>query len=259
MTIFDRTLALISARPIQWCMKMGVSYMMNECCDMFRKLWNIVLRFAIAFVVFSFAWVLLYKWVPVKWTPLMLKRSIEYIDQKGYQNTRSWVDIEDISPVMVRAVIASEDGRFMEHWGFDLKELHKMSKEHKTKGKKIRGCSTISQQVAKNCFTFCGRSLWRKGFEAYYTILIELLWSKERIMEVYLNVAETGKGLFGVEAASQKYFSRSATKLNTHQAVSIACVLPNPLVRNPKTVSQKRLKKYNTTYRLTEITPYPFR
>lgn len=217
-----------------------------------------VMKLAVAFAVISFTWVLLYKWVPVKWTPLMLKRSIQNIEQKDYKNKRTWVDIDEISPVMVRAVLASEDGRFMEHWGFDLKELYKMNKEHRSKGKKVRGCSTISQQVAKNCFTFCGRSWWRKGFEAYYTILIELLWSKERIMEVYLNVAETGKGLFGVETASRKYFDRSASKLNTHQAVSIACVLPNPYVRNPKTVSQKNQTKYNTTYKRTEITPYPF-
>ena len=225
---------------------------------MFRRLWKVVTKLLIAFIVISFAWVLLYKWVPVKWTPLMLKRSIQNIEQKDYRNAHTWVDIDEISPVMVRAVLASEDGRFMEHWGFDLKELYKMNKEHQSKGKKIRGCSTISQQVAKNCFTFCGRSWWRKGFEAYYTILIELLWSKERIMEVYLNVAETGKGLFGVETASRKYFDRSASKLNTHQAVSIACVLPNPYVRNPKSVSQKNQTKYNTTYKRTEITPYPF-
>ena len=207
----------------------------------------------------STSWVLLYKWAPVKWTPLMLKRTVQNIGEKGYKNTRTWVDIENISPVMVRAVLASEDGRFMEHWGFDIKELIKMKKEHKTKGKKIRGCSTISQQVAKNCFTFCGQSWWRKGFETYYTVLIELFWSKERIMEVYLNIAEMGKGIFGVEAAAQKYYDRSAAKLNTHQAVCIACVLPNPLVRSPKTVPQKNRSKYNTTYKRTEQTAYPFK
>lgn len=219
---------------------------------------KIIKRIAITFILFSFTWVLLYMYVPVKWTPLMFKRSIQNIEQKDYRNSRTWVDIEDISPVMVRAVLASEDGRFMEHWGFDLKELAKMNKEHKTKGKKVRGCSTISQQVAKNCFTFCGHSWWRKGFEAYYTILIELFWSKERIMEVYLNVAETGNGIFGVEAAAQKYYDRSAAELNTHQAVCIVCVLPNPLVRNPKTVPQKNRSKYNITYRRTEQTLYPF-
>ena len=188
----------------------------------------------------------------------MLKRSIENIDQKGYRNHRTWVDLDEIAPVMVRAVIASEDGRFMEHWGFDVKELLKMKNEHNKKGKKIRGCSTISQQVAKNCFTFCGHSWWRKGFEAYYTLLIELLWSKERIMEVYLNVAETGKGVFGVEEAAMRNFDRHASKLTTHQAVSIASVLPNPVVRSPKTVSQRYSSKYSTTYKRTQQTAYPF-
>lgn len=226
---------------------------------MLKKIKRFILLTLVAFCTMSTSWVLLYKWTPVKWTPLMLKRTVQNIGEKDYKNTRTWVDLEDISPVMVRAVMASEDGRFMEHWGFDLKELIKMKKEHKSKGKKIRGCSTVSQQVAKNCFTFCGHSWWRKGFETYYTVLIELFWSKERIMEVYLNIAETGKGVFGVEAAAQKYFGRSAAKLNTHQAVSIACVLPNPLKRNPKTVSQKNQSKYNITYKRTGQTAYPFK
>jgi monofunctional biosynthetic peptidoglycan transglycosylase len=226
---------------------------------MLKKIKRFIILTLVAFCTMSTSWVLLYKWAPVKWTPLMLKRTVQNIGEKDYKNTRTWVDLEDISPVMVRAVMASEDGRFMEHWGFDLKELVKMKKEHKSKGKKIRGCSTISQQVAKNCFTFCGHSWWRKGFETYYTVLIELFWSKERIMEVYLNIAETGKGVFGVEAAAQKYYGRSASKLNTHQAVSIACVLPNPLKRNPKTVSQKNQSKYNITYKRTGQTAYPFK
>ena len=226
---------------------------------MFKRISRVLIKIMIGFIVLSLSWVMLYKFVPVKWTPLMLKRSIQNIEHKDYRNNRTWADIEDISPVMVRAVLASEDGRFMEHWGFDIKELIKMKKEHKAKGKKIRGCSTISQQVAKNCFTFCGHSWWRKGFETYYTVLIELFWSKERIMEVYLNIAEMGKGIYGVEAAAQKYFDRSAAKLNTHQAVCIACVLPNPLVRSPKTVPQKNKSKYNTTYKRTEQTPYPFK
>lgn len=226
---------------------------------MLKKIKRFVILTLVAFCTMSTSWVLLYKWAPVKWTPLMLKRTVQNIGEKDYKNTRTWVDLEDISPVMVRAVMASEDGRFMEHWGFDLKELTKMKKEHKSKGKKIRGCSTVSQQVAKNCFTFYGRSWWRKGFETYYTVLIELFWSKERIMEVYLNIVETGKGVFGVEAAAQKYFGRSAAKLNTHQAVSIACVLPNPLKRNPKTVRQKNQSKYNITYKRTGQTAYPFK
>ena len=226
---------------------------------MIRLISKICLRLVTAFLVLSVTWVLLYKWVPVKWTPLMLKRSVQNSKVEGYRNVRTWVDIEDVAPVMVRAILASEDGKFMEHNGFDLEELRKMKREHETKGKKIRGCSTVSQQVAKNCFTFCGRSWWRKGFETYYTFLVELLWSKKRIMEVYLNIAEMGPGVFGVEAASQKNFNRSAAKLTTHQAVSIACVLPNPLKRNPKTVSQTNRTKYNTTYKRTQQTAYPFK
>lgn len=225
---------------------------------MFRLIKRILVRAVLAFVALSVLWVLLYRWVPVRWTPLMLKRTVQNIGTEGYRNVRTWVGLEDISPVMVRAVLASEDGRFMEHDGFDVQEIIKMRKDHRTKGKKIRGCSTISQQVAKNCFTFCGRSWWRKGFEAYYTVLIELLWSKERIMEVYLNIAETGKGVFGVESAARKFFERPASKLNAHQAVSIACVLPNPLMRNPRTVSQKYSRKYNITYKRTQQTLYPF-
>lgn len=226
---------------------------------MMKRVFRFLFKLLVGFIAFSLSWVLLYKYVPVRWTPLMLKRSVQNISEKDYENRRTWVDIEDISPVMVRAVIASEDGRFMEHRGFDVKELIKMKKEHETKGKKIRGCSTISQQVAKNCFTFCGRSLWRKAFEAYYTVLIEVFWTKERIMEVYMNIAETGRGLFGVETAAQEFFGRSAAKLNTHQAVSITCVLPNPHKRNPNTVSQTNRNKYLVTYRRTEQTPFPFK
>lgn len=226
---------------------------------MWKRLCRFILvKVPIGFLVISLSWVLLYKVVPVTWTPLMLKRSIENVDLKGYRNHRTWVNLDEIAPVMVRAVIASEDSRFMEHWGFDFQELVKMKDDHKKKGKKIRGCSTISQQVAKNCFTFCGRSWWRKGFETYYTLLIEFLWSKERIMEVYLNVAETGNGVFGVEEAAMRNFDRHASKLTTHQAVSIASVLPNPVVRSPKTVSQRYSSKYSTTYKRTQQTAYPF-
>ena len=227
---------------------------------MSKKILKIIFLYIPAgFIVLSLSWVLLYAVVPVKWTPLMLKRSIENVGQGDYSNNQTWVDIEDVAPVMVRAVIAAEDGRFMEHNGFDFVELRKMFKDHESKGKKMRGCSTISQQVAKNCFTFCWDSWWRKGFEAYYTLLIELFWSKERIMEVYLNVAETGKGVFGVEEAAMRNFNRHASKLNMHQAVSIASVLPNPLERSPETIRRTRASKYNATYRQTRITPYPFK
>ena len=225
-----------------------------------KKIARIIFLYVpLGFVALSLLWVALYRVVPVTWTPLMLKRSIENVDSKGFENRRVWVDIDDVAPVVVRAVIASEDGRFMVHGGFDFEELRKMRREHQSKGKKIRGCSTISQQVAKNCFTFGSRTWLRKGLEAYYTFLIEKLWGKRRIMEVYLNVAEMGRGIYGIEAASLEYYGCHASNLNMRQAVCIACILPNPLVRNPRSVPQKNRTKYNTTYRRTEQTPYPFK
>ena len=153
-------------------------------------------------VLLSLLWVVLYRFVPVRWTPLMLRRSIENIDNKDFHNQRTWVDIEDIAQVMVRAVIASEDGRFMTHHGFDFEEIDKMMDEHERKGKKIRGCSTISQQTAKNCFTFGSKTWLRKGVEAYYTFLIELIWGKKRIMEVW-SFDGAMKYIFGKNASIQ--------------------------------------------------------
>ena len=223
-----------------------------------KSIFKILLRIFAVFVVFSLCWVMLYKYVPVRWTPLMLKRSIENVGKKGYRTQRVWVKIDEISPVMVRAVMVAEDGRFMEHNGIDFQQLRSVFRDHWQKGKPLRGCSTISQQVAKNCFTFCGSTLWRKAFEIYYTVLIELFWSKERIMEVYLNIAETGRGIYGVEAAAVNSFGRHASQLTKHQAVSIACVLPNPLRRNPVTVSQKCSKKYRIVYGQVDHVAYPF-
>ena len=223
-----------------------------------KSIFKILLRIFAVFVVFSLCWVMLYKYVPVRWTPLMLKRSIENVGKKDYRTQRVWVKIDEISPVMVRAVMVAEDGRFMEHNGIDFQQLRSVFRDHWQKGKPLRGCSTISQQVAKNSFTFCGSTLWRKAFEVYYTVLIELFWSKERIMEVYLNIAETGRGIYGVEAAAVNSFGRHASQLTKHQAVSIACVLPNPLRRNPVTVSQKCSKKYRIVYGQVDHVAYPF-
>ena len=186
----------------------------------------------------SLMWVLLYRVAPVGWTPLMLRRSIEYAGEEGYRNRRVWVGLDEVAPVMVRAVMASEDSRFMEHKGFAFDEIRKMRLEHRTKGKKIRGCSTISQQVAKNCFTFCTGSWLRKGVEAYYTVLIEWIWGKDRIMEVYLNVAEFGRQIYGIEAAAQHYYSIRAEDLTLADATSLACCLPNPLHRDPDWVNR---------------------
>lgn len=226
---------------------------------MLKKISRIIfLYIPLAFIILSFSLVLLYKWVPVYFTPLMAIRYVENIGNKDYDFQREWVGLEDISQATVRAIMASEDGRFMEHSGFDFEEIEKMKREAARNAKKFRGCSTISQQVAKNCFTFGTRTWVRKGFEAYYTMLIELLWGKERIMEVYLNVAEMGRGVFGVEAAANKFFGTSAKKLTVNQAVAIATVLPNPQRRNAARASVTHKTRYSIIYDNTMKTAYPF-
>ena len=190
----------------------------------------------VTLIAISVIWVLAYRWMPVRLTPLMLKRTIENAGNQDYRNRQTWTSKKNISPVLIDAILLTEDQRFYSHNGFDFYELRKMKKEHLTNGKGIRGCSTISQQVAKNCFTFGSPTWLRKGIEAYYTALIEILWGKERILEVYLNIAETGRGLFGMEAACQRYFGTPASEISVSDAAALACVLPKPLTRTPETV-----------------------
>lgn len=204
------------------------------------------------FLLLSLSWVLTYKWLPVKWTPLMLVRTIENRDVEGYENKQNWVSLENVDPVLIESILMAEDQRFFSHKGFDWVELAKMKGEFDKQGKPIRGCSTISQQVAKNCFTF-GRRTWaRKAIEAYYTVLIETLWGKERILEVYLNVAETGRGLFGVEAACQRFFGCYASEVSLDDAAALACVLPKPLARTPHIVLTHHASKHRKIVREVE-------
>ncbi len=197
------------------------------------KLWWLMLvKLPLAFFAVTFLWVLILKWCPVYVTPLMVKRSIEYRHDKTFQTRKTWVSYDRISPEMAKAVIASEDNLFDKHNGFDWKAIRQAQKEYES-GKRRRGGSTISQQTAKNVFLLPHKSIIRKGFEAYFTVLIELVWDKRRIMEVYLNVAEMGKGIYGVEAAAETHFGTSATKLTRRQACLIAACLPNPIKRNP--------------------------
>ena len=185
------------------------------------------------FIMLSLVWVTLLKWVPVRVTPLMIRRSVEYAKVDGFHTRQYWKPLEEISPEMMKAVIACEDNLFGEHNGFAWEEIEKMWKAHTERGKRIRGCSTISQQTAKNVFTW-GSSTWaRKIFEAYFTFLIEKIWGKERIMEVYLNVAEMGPGIYGAESAALHYFGCHASGLSRSQAVAIAVCLPNPLKYSP--------------------------
>lgn len=184
----------------------------------------------------------------------MVVRAVQNNGETAYPIYCKWVSLEKISDNMIRSVIASEDQKFPYHKGFDLEELERMRIKHETKGSPIRGCSTISQQTAKNCFTFCTHSWFRKGVEAYYTVLIEKIWGKHRIMEVYLNVAEMGPGIYGVEAAADKYFNKHASALSATEAASIACCLPNPLKRNPSWVSSHYSKRRSDIIKMASRT-----
>lgn len=203
-----------------------------------RKILKILfVRLPFWFVLASLLLVVTYKWLPVRYTPLMLVRSCQNIECPDGAISHRWVPLDSISVNMRKSVIASEDNLFFTHNGFDIAEIQKMRQEHEKKGKKIRGCSTISQQTAKNCFTFGTHTWARKAIEVYYTVLIEKIWGKQRILEVYLNVAETGKGMYGVEAASQYYFHKPSLRMTLSEAAALTCCLPNPLRRTPEWAS----------------------
>jgi monofunctional biosynthetic peptidoglycan transglycosylase len=182
--------------------------------------------------VFSVADVLVVRWKPVHHTRLMNIRHAQFSEDNTFKQHYIWVDYSAISLHLVSAVVASEDNLFFQHRGFDWSEIQRAIKENKLR-KRPRGASTITQQVAKNVFLWPSSSWFRKGLEVYYTMLIEWMWPKERIMEVYLNVAEMGKGIYGAEAAAQRYFRKSAARLTAREAALIASCLPNPLQRNP--------------------------
>lgn len=180
------------------------------------------------FFGFSILSVLIFKWVPVPFTPLMVIRVIENkIQGKDAVFSHDWEPINKISPNLQKAVIASEDGNFLKHNGFDFKAMQKAFKNN-NRGRKLKGGSTISQQTAKNVFLWQGRSYIRKGLEAYFTVLIELIWGKERIMEVYLNSIEMGDGVYGAQAASKHWYSKDVSNLSPREAAGIAAILPSP-------------------------------
>jgi monofunctional biosynthetic peptidoglycan transglycosylase len=184
---------------------------------------------ALWFFGLSIGLVILYRFIPVPITPLMVIRLVEQgLDpEKEFRLVKDWVPISEMSKHAPQAVVASEDQTFMKHNGFDFKSMKKAWESNKTNNR-VRGASTISQQTAKNVFLWPSRSYIRKGFEAYFTVLIEIFWSKERILEVYLNVIEMGDGVYGIQAASQTFFDKDASKLSKGQAALIAAVLPNP-------------------------------
>ena len=192
---------------------------------MLRRIFRFFFKTLLWFFVISMLWVLLYKWVPVAYTPLMAIRYFE--SDKTITTKHDWVPLSEISKELQLAVICAEDQNFINHHGFDYKAIQK-AYESNQKGKKLKGGSTLSQQTAKNVFLWPERSWFRKGLETYFTFLIELFWSKERIMEVYLNSIEMGNGVYGAEAASEYWFHKKAKHLHRTEAAALAVILPNP-------------------------------
>lgn len=200
-------------------------------------LWRWFKRIAVAGIVVMLVLPLLFfvvfRFVPVPITSFMLLGSLDgVLEEKPYRLRHDWVALEDISPNLQRAVIASEDQKFLYHYGLDVEAMQK-ALQHNKRSKRIRGGSTISQQTAKNLFLWSGRSYVRKGMEAWLTVLMETVWSKERILEVYLNSAEFGRGIYGAEAAAQFYFHKPARKLSARESALMAAALPSPRKRNP--------------------------
>lgn len=193
---------------------------------MIKRFFGFIFRLLAGLILFSILIVIIYGWVPVPFTPLM---AIRYIENPDEGIRHQWVPIEEISNNLKIAVIASEDQNFPNHRGFDVKAIEKAMDENQA-GKRTRGASSISQQTAKNVFLWPDRSWVRKGFEVYFTFLIETFWSKERILEVYLNSIEMGKGIYGAEAASRAWFNKPAKNLTPYEAAAIAAILPNPRV-----------------------------
>ena len=198
------------------------------------------------------------RFLPVYFTPLMFIRLAQQAGEgKELRLSHHWVSLDEISPYMPVAVIASEDANFYSHHGFDFKAIEKAWKEKEEKGR-VRGASTISQQTAKNVFLWPESSWTRKGFEVYFTILIETFWSKHRIMEVYLNTIEMGDGIYGAEAVALEHFGCHACDLNANQSALIAASLPNPLKRNSGSPSSYMYKRQNQILRqMRNLGPFP--
>ena len=190
-----------------------------------------LLRILLVLAVFWGGGIALFNILPVPFSAVMVERQLSawFAGNFSYVAHSDWVSMDEISPWMGLAVIAAEDQKFPEHWGFDMGAIEKALAHNERNENRIRGASTLSQQTAKNLFLWDGRSWVRKGLEAGLTLGMETVWSKKRILTVYLNIAEFGEGVFGVEAASQRYFHKPASKLSPAEAALLAAVLPNPI------------------------------
>lgn len=197
--------------------------------NLFRKLWRFALQLIILGFQLTFLCVIFYRVVPIPFTPLHILRLGEQLsDGKSMKLDKSWKSIDYVSDKFCLAVITSEDAHFIQHYGFDLEQIRNSIERGLKRGKRLRGASTISQQTAKNLFFTPKRSWVRKMPEVCITLCMELLWTKKRILEVYINIIEMGDGIYGIEAASQYYFHKSATRLTSREAALIAACLPNP-------------------------------
>ncbi|MBP6182277.1 monofunctional biosynthetic peptidoglycan transglycosylase [Flavobacterium sp.] len=200
----------------------------KETTSFMSKVKHFLFKVFLWFIGLSLFFVVLFKFVPVPFTPLMVIRVIENkVAGKEVYFSHDWEPLENISVNLQKAVIASEDGTFLKHSGFDFTAMQKAYKNNE-RGRRIKGGSTISQQTAKNVFLWQGRSYLRKGLEAYFTVLIETIWGKKRIMEVYLNSIEMGDGVYGAQAAAEHWYRKDAANLTPKQAAGIAAILPNP-------------------------------
>ncbi len=209
-----------------------------------QKAWRIFKRVFLILFIFQFIYIFFCKWVN---PPVTITQLVSFI--KGYGLKRDYVSYDQMSPNIKLAVMASEDQLFPEHDGFDMKAIEKAIKYNEKHPNRRRGASTISQQVAKNVFLWQGGGFFRKGLEVYFTFMIEKIWSKKRILEMYLNVAETGKGIFGVQAASKAYFNKEAKNLTVSEAAKIAASLPNPKMYTVKPISKKVQNRYDDIMR----------
>lgn len=204
-----------------------------------HRIWRIIKRTLIFLILFQFFYILLLKWVD---PPFTLTQLGSLFTGNGLK--RDYVDMKQVSSYGRLSFIAAEDQLFPDHNGFDWKSIQKAMEYNKKKPNRIKGASTISQQVAKNVFLWQGRSWLRKGLEVYFTFMIELMWGKNRIMEMYLNVSEMGPGIFGIEAAAQNYFKKPAKKLTRQEAAMIASCMPNPKKYTVKPLSRYVARRY---------------
>jgi monofunctional biosynthetic peptidoglycan transglycosylase len=198
-----------------------------------KKAWSLLKKIILWLIILQFVYIIVCKWINPPITITQINSLLQ-----GYGLQRDYVAFNEMSPNIKLAVLASEDQQFADHDGFDIKAIKKAMKYNKKHPTKTRGASTISQQVAKNVFLWQGGGYFRKGLEVYFTFMIEKIWGKKRILETYLNIAETGKGIFGVQAAARVYFNKDAKNLSKSDAAMIAACLPNPKIYTVKPLSR---------------------